>query len=138
MFCFSLVCACSPSIYKRGDPRSNIIKECSRALSQTKTGSPRLFAVSERIEGIMVNEKKIHPNLDFYAASAYHQCGVPTDFFTPIFVIARTAGWAAHIMEQRRDNKLFRPNAIYNGPDKKEFVHIKDRKAQQQNITAKL
>lgn len=84
----------------------------------------------------MVTEKKIFPNLDFYAASAYHQCGVPTDFFTPIFVIARTAGWAAHIIEQRKNNKLFRPNAIYTGPEKKEFVPIKERK--QQPVQAKL
>jgi len=127
------------AIYKRGDPRSNIIKECSRELTKTKSGKPKLFAVSERIEQFMSGEKKIFPNLDFYAASAYHQCGVPTDFFTPIFVIARTAGWAAHIMEQRAANKLFRPNAIYTGPEKKEFVHIKDRKQQQQqDIPSKL
>jgi 2-methylcitrate synthase len=67
-------------------------------------------------------------SVDFYAASAYHQCGVPTDFFTPIFVIARTAGWAAHIIEQRRHNKLFRPSAIYTGPDPKPFVPIAQRK----------
>lgn len=84
----------------------------------------------------MMNEKKIFPNLDFFAASAYHQCGVPTDFFTPIFVIARTAGWGAHIIEQRKSNKLFRPSAIYTGPERKEFVPIKQRK--EPVVTAKL
>jgi 2-methylcitrate synthase len=117
-------------VYRSGDPRSDIIKACSRALARTPQGSPALFAVSERIEAYMVREKKIFPNLDFYAASAYHQCGVPTDFFTPIFVIARTAGWGAHVIEQRANNKLFRPTALYTGPAKKEFVPIQQRTAQ--------
>jgi len=122
-------------IYRKGDPRSDIIKACSRELTKTKTGKPQLFKISERIEHYMMTEKKIFPNLDFYAASAYHQCGVPTDFFTPIFVIARTAGWAAHIIEQRASNKLFRPNQIYTGPEKKEFVPLKQRVSAGNNAT---
>jgi 2-methylcitrate synthase len=86
----------------------------------------------------MMSEKKMFPNLDFYAASAYHQCGVPTDFFTPIFVIARTAGWASHIIEQRKDNKLFRPDAIYTGPGQKAYVPIEQRKPAAYTFTSKL
>lgn len=116
-------------IYKKGDPRSDIIKQCSKQLSLLpKYGNPNLFAISERIESLMKREKGMFPNLDFYAASAYHQCGVPTQFFTPIFVIARTAGWAAHILEQRNNNKLYRPDAIYNGPERKIFVPINNRR----------
>jgi len=96
-------------IYKNGDPRSDIIKEYSKKLSQTKFGNPLLYKISERVEDVMLNEKKMFPNLDFFAASAYHQCGIPTKFFTPIFVISRTSGWAAHIIEQREENKLIRP-----------------------------
>jgi 2-methylcitrate synthase len=123
-------------IYRKGDPRSDLIKACSYKLSQLPTGNPQLYATSERIESLMMKEKKIFPNLDFYAASAYHQCGIPTDFFTPIFVIARTAGWGAHIQEQRGSNKLFRPDALYTGPGVKPFVSIKER--QGKNIPAKL
>jgi len=93
-------------------------------------GRPDLYAVSERIEAVMMREKGLHPNLDFYAATAYHQCGMPTDFMTPVFVIARTAGWAAHIIEQRKEAKLIRPEAIYTGPDARDFVPIGKRVAQ--------
>jgi 2-methylcitrate synthase len=104
-------------VYKKEDPRSPIIKRYSRALSQKPFGNPNLFAISEAVERYMVEEVKIYPNLDFYSASTYNQCGLPTSFFTPFFVISRTAGWAAHIIEQRADNKLIRPSARYNGPD---------------------
>jgi len=114
-------------VYKNGDPRSDIIKECSRKLSLTKSGNSTLYKVSEKIESIMVNEKKIFPNLDFFAASAYNQCGIPTEFFTPIFVISRTSGWAAHIIEQRKSNKLIRPKSNYVGPAKQEFIPINRR-----------
>jgi 2-methylcitrate synthase len=114
-------------VYRKGDPRSDIIKECSRVLTTRPGGKPMLFKISERIEKIMKEEKKLFPNLDFYAASAYHQCGVPTSFMTPIFVIARTAGWGAHVIEQRANNKLFRPLAVYTGPDAKPFVSIDKR-----------
>lgn len=125
-------------VYRKGDPRNAIIKQCSKQLTTLPGGKPKLFEISERIENLMMSSKKMFANLDFYAASAYHQCGVPTLFFTPIFVIARTAGWGAHIIEQRQDNKLYRPNAIYTGPDKKTFVPLSQRKQTQQHITAKL
>lgn len=102
-------------IYKNGDPRSDIIKTYSKRLSETPYGKPQLFKISQRVEEIMLKEKKLFPNLDFYAASVYHQCGIPTKFFTPIFVISRTSGWAAHIIEQRSDNKLIRPKSNYIG-----------------------
>lgn len=114
-------------VYKTLDPRSNIIKEMSRQLSVAPGGQPKLFAISEAIEKLMWDKKKLFPNLDFFAASAYHQCGVPTDFMTPIFVIARTAGWAAHIVEQRSANKLFRPLAVYSGPEPRGFVPLPQR-----------
>ena len=116
-------------IYRNGDPRSDIIKACSQELSQLPNNDEgkRLYEISCIIESLMMKEKKLHPNLDFFAASAYFQCGVPIDFFTPIFVIARMAGWISHIQEQRADNKLFRPSAIYQGPKMKQFVKIEDR-----------
>lgn len=114
-------------VYKNGDPRSDIIKGYSKKLSDTKDGNPTLYRVSEKIESIMVNEKKIFPNLDFFSASAYNQCGIPTEFFTPIFVISRTSGWAAHIIEQRKDNRLIRPASNYTGPGRQEYVKIEMR-----------
>lgn len=114
-------------VYKNGDPRSDIIKECSRKLAMRPGGAKNLYRISERVESLMQSEKKMFPNLDFYAASAYHQCGVPTNFMTPIFVIARTAGWAAHIMEEREAGKLIRPSAIYEGPDLKKYVPLQSR-----------
>ena len=114
-------------VYKNGDPRNAIIKEQSRRLSQQPFGSPKLFEISDHIESVMLKEKKMHANLDFFAASAYHQCGIPTAFFTPIFVIARTSGWAAHIIEQRANNKLIRPSSNYIGPQPRPYVHIDER-----------
>lgn len=114
-------------VYKKGDPRNGIIKKWSQKLSEEKSGSPKLFAISERVEQLMLAEKKMFPNLDFYSASAYHQLGIPTPFFTPVFVIARTTGWAAHIIEQRQNNKLIRPNAKYIGPQPTAFVPIDKR-----------
>jgi 2-methylcitrate synthase len=116
-------------VYKKGDPRNPIIKEWSRLLSTKSYGNPKLYEISEHIENLLMKEKKMFPNLDFYSASVYSQCGIPTEFFTPIFVISRTSGWAAHIIEQRADNKLIRPSSNYTGPQPRPFTGIKERSA---------
>ncbi len=113
-------------VYKATDPRSDIIKSWSHRLS-VAAGDLTLFNISEAIEKKMWTDKKLFPNLDFYSASAYHLLGIPTKLFTPIFVISRTAGWAAHIIEQRANNKLIRPNADYTGPDPAGWVPIEQR-----------
>ncbi|MGH8657008.1 MAG: citrate/2-methylcitrate synthase [Gammaproteobacteria bacterium] len=113
-------------VYKRRDPRSDIIKEYARHLAEAK-GRQDLFAISERIEQVLRREKGLFPNLDFYSASAYHLCGIPTSLFTPLFVVSRTSGWIAHIMEQRQDNKLIRPLAEYRGPPPRALVPLRDR-----------
>lgn len=100
-------------MYKNGDPRSDILKGYSRQLS---SGNETLFRISEHVEKMMVKEKGIYPNADFYAASLYHQCGIPTELFTPLFAVARTAGWTAHVIEQRQSNKIIRPQSKYIGP----------------------
>jgi len=116
-------------IYKNGDPRNAVFKDLSRQLSVRADGSPRLFAVSERMEAVMAEKKNMYPNADFYAASAYHQCGVPTSFFTPIFVVGRTSGWMAHVSEQRVGNKIIRPTSAYIGPPPRDYVPVEARKA---------
>jgi 2-methylcitrate synthase len=113
-------------VYKISDPRSDVIKAWSKKLAEAH-GDLRLYAVSERIEQIMRREKNLFPNLDFYSASAYHLCGIPTAMFTPLFVVSRITGWAAHIIEQRADNRLIRPNADYIGPEPRPFVPIANR-----------
>ena len=113
-------------VYSKSDPRSDIIKKWSKQLADD-CHDQRLYPVSERVEKIMWDEKSLFPNLDFYSASAYHFCGIPTPMFTPVFVFARTAGWAAHILEQRANNKLIRPDAEYIGPEPKQFVLIEQR-----------
>jgi 2-methylcitrate synthase len=113
-------------VYTEADPRNRVIKEWSRKLC-LDGGKPQLFAVSEAIETLMWDEKKLFPNLDFYSASTYHMMGIPTELFTPVFVMSRVSGWAAHIFEQRKNNKLIRPSADYTGPDGLQFIPLNER-----------
>ncbi len=113
-------------VYTTSDPRNVVIKKLSEKLA-AEVGDARLFPVSEAIEKVMWDEKKLFPNADFYSASAYHFMGIPTPLFTPIFVCSRITGWAAHVMEQRANNRLIRPAADYTGPDLQKWVPIEDR-----------
>lgn len=113
-------------VYTERDPRSDIVKFWSKQLAD-EVGNTTLYPISEVIEQVMREEKKLFPNLDFYSASAYHFCKIPTALFTPIFVMSRITGWAAHIIEQRKNNKLIRPSATYTGPDAREYTPILQR-----------
>ncbi len=113
-------------VYTTSDPRNTVNKAMSKKLADD-VGNTVLYPVSEAIETVMWEEKKLFANADFFAASVYHFMGVPTYLFTPIFVCSRITGWAAHIMEQRANNKLIRPAADYIGPDLQEWVAIEDR-----------
>tara|TARA_B100001939_G_scaffold88702_1_gene76005 strand:- start:406 stop:1011 length:606 start_codon:yes stop_codon:yes gene_type:complete len=114
-------------VYKKADPRNAIIKAWSKQLAGENDYRRNLYAISERLEQVMLDEKGMFPNADFYHATAYHFLGIPTELFTPIFVISRLTGWGAHIFEQRADNRLIRPSADYVGPEVQSFVPIEER-----------
>ncbi|ENM5924126.1 2-methylcitrate synthase [Vibrio mimicus] len=114
------------AIYRESDPRNALIKEWSKALSEA-VGDTHLYAVSERVEAVMKREKDLFCNADFFHASAYHFMGIPTKLFTPIFVMSRLTGWAAHVYEQRANNRIIRPSADYVGPEHQTWLPIEQR-----------
>lgn len=113
-------------VYKRQDPRNRFIKDISRALSE-RLGESHWFDISQRVEEVMGRKKGLHPNLDFYSASAYYLLGIPIPLYTPIFAASRVVGWAAHVIEQHGDNRLIRPRSEYTGPERRRYTPIEER-----------
>lgn len=114
------------AIYRESDPRNALIKTWSQQLSESASDA-KLYDISMRVEQVMKREKDLFPNADFFHASAYHFMGIPTELFTPIFVMSRVTGWCAHVFEQREHNRIIRPSADYIGPDHQDWLPIEQR-----------